>query len=192
MYLVAFYGGLALFFATHLFTVFRSRAEGNIVQRIGRGPYMGLYSLLSLAGFIAFAWGFSEMRPWTQLWIPPDWTRHLATALMLPAIILIVAAYAPAGYIKKAVKHPMLTAVILWAAAHLAANGDLGSLILFGSFLAFSLLDRIVVSRRGDQGAAAANPNIYGDLIALAVGGAFYAAIIYYLHPLIIGVPVLI
>lgn len=192
MELAAFYGGLALFFATHLFTTFRSRAEGNIAQRIGRGPYMGLYSLLSLAAFVAFAWGFSEMRPWTPIWTPPDWTRHVAMALMLPAIILLVAAYTPTGYIKRAVGHPMLTAVILWAAAHLAANGDLGSTILFGAFLAYSVLDRIVVRQRGDRGAVAANPNILGDLIALAVGGALYAAIIFYLHPLIIGVPVIV
>ena len=132
------------------------------------------------------------MRPWTPIWTPPDWTRHVAMALMLPAIILLVAAYVPTGYIKKAVGHPMLTAVILWAAAHLAANGDLGSLILFGAFLAFSVLDRFVVRSRGDRGAAAATPNIMGDLIAIAVGGALYAAIIYYLHPLIIGVPVIV
>lgn len=192
MELAAFYGGLALFFATHFFSAFRSRDERGLAHRLGRGPYMGLYSLLSLVGFIALAWGFSEMRPWQPVWSPPDWTRHVAVTLMLPAILLIVAAYVPTGYIKKAVGHPMLIAVTLWALAHLTANGDLGSMILFGSFLVFAVVDRIVVARRGDRGAAAATPNILGDLLAVAVGGALYAALIFYLHPILFGVPVIL
>lgn len=194
MYLAAFYGGLALFFGAHFFSAFRSRDERGLAHRIGRGPYMGLYSLVSLVGFVALAWGFSEMRPWQPLWSPEayPWTRHVAMTLMLPSILLIVAAYVPTGYIKKAVGHPMLAAVALWALAHLVANGDLGSVILFGSFLAFAVIDRIVVARRGDRGAAAATPNIFGDLIAVAVGGALYAALVYYLHPLLFGVPVIL
>jgi uncharacterized membrane protein len=192
MELAAFYGGLAVFFATHFFTAFRSRDERGLAHRMGRGAYMGLYSLLSLAGFVAMAWGFSEMRPWQPIWSPEEypWTRHVAMTLMLPAILLIVAAYLPTGYIKKAVGHPMLIAVTLWALAHLIANGDLGSVVLFGSFLVFSVVDRVLVARRGDRGAAAAQPNILGDLLAVAVGGALYAALIYGLHLVLFSVPI--
>jgi uncharacterized membrane protein len=192
--LAAFYGGLALFFAMHFFSAFRSRTERGLAHRVGRGPYMGLYSLLSLVGLVAMIWGFGEMRPWQPLWSPEQfpWTRHVAMTLMLPAILLIVAAYVPTGYIKKAVGHPMLAAVILWALAHLVANGDLGSVILFGAFLLFAVVDRFVVARRGDRGAAAASPNILGDLMAVAFGGALYAALIFYLHPLLFGVPVIL
>jgi uncharacterized membrane protein len=112
--------------------------------------------------------------------------------LMLPAVVLIVAAYVPTGFIKKAVKHPMLTAVKLWALAHLIANGDLASMILFAAFLVYGVVDRIAVKRRGDVGAANAVPNIFGDLISLAVGGALYAAIVFYLHPLLFAVPVIV
>jgi len=191
-YIAAFLGGMAIFFATHYFSAFRSRAEGGLAQRLGRGPYMGLYSLLTLAGFVLMVWGFGNIKPWIPIWTPPNWTRHVAIALMLPAVILIVAAYAPTGFMKKAVRHPMLTAVKLWALAHLIANGDLASIILFGAFLIYGVVDRIAVKRRGDVGAANANPTILGDMIALAVGGALYAAIIFYLHPLLFGVPVLV
>jgi uncharacterized membrane protein len=191
-YIAAFVGGLAIFFATHYFSAFRSRAEGGLAQRLGRGPYMGLYSLLTLVGFVLMVWGFGNIKPWIPIWTPPNWTRHVAMALMLPAMILIVAAYAPTGFMKKAVKHPMLTAVKLWALAHLIANGDLASILLFGAFLIYGVVDRIAVKRRGDVGAANANPTILGDMIALAVGGALYAAIVFYLHPLLFGVPVLV
>jgi uncharacterized membrane protein len=191
-YIAAFLGGLAIFFATHYFSAFRSRADGGLAQRLGRGPYMGLYSLLTLVGFVLMVWGFGNIKPWIPIWTPPYWTRHVAMLLMLPAMVLIVAAYAPTGFMKKAIKHPMLAAVKLWALAHLTANGDLGSIILFGAFLIYGVVDRIAVKRRGDVGAANANPTILGDMIALAVGGALYAAIIFYLHPLLFGVPVLV
>jgi uncharacterized membrane protein len=114
-------------------------------------------------------------------------------ALMLPAMILIVAAYMrPIGFIKKAVKHPMLAAVKLWAFAHLLVNWDLASLILFGSFLVFGVLDRIVVKRRGDMGAAAAHPNVLGDLLSIAIGIALYLLLVYQLHGDLFGANVLL
>jgi uncharacterized membrane protein len=141
-------------------------------------------------------WGFDQIRwdpnnPWPRIPLAtPDWTRHIAMLFMLPALILIVAAYVPTGYIKKAVKHPMLIAVMLWATAHLIANWDLGGILMFGAFLVYAVVDRIAVRKRGDVGAANANPNIFGDLIALAVGTAAFGVIYYYLHPLLFGVAI--
>lgn len=189
--LAAFIGGLVVFFGLHVFSALRSREAGGIEARMGKGAYKGVYSLLSIAGFVAMVWGFDTIRwdpnaPWPQIWTPPTWTRHINMALMLPALILLVAAYVPTGYIKKAVKHPMLTAVKLWAAGHLIANGDLGGMILFGSFLAYGVFDRITVKRRGDTGTAK-TPHIIGDLLALAVGTAVFALILYDLHGRLFG-----
>ncbi len=192
-YLAAFFGGLLVFFGTHFYTAFRTRDGTGIADRMGRGAYMGLYSLLTVVGFVALVWGFAYMKPWIPIWDPPTWTRHITTTLMLPAVILIVAAYVrPTGYIKKAVRHPMLTAVKLWALAHLVANGDLASIILFSSFLIFGVVDRIAVKRRGDVGAANADANILGDMISVAVGSAVYGLFIYQLHEILFGAPILV
>ncbi len=193
-YFPAFFGGLALFFGAHLFSAFRARGEGDIALRMGRGPYMGLYSLVSGVGLAALIWGYAYLKPgWFYFATPPEWTRHIAMALMLPAMILIVAAYMrPVGFIKKAVKHPMLAAVKLWAAAHLLVNWDLASIIFFGSFLAFGVIDRIMVKRRGDMGAAAAKPNVLGDLLSIAIGIALYLLLVYQLHGDLFGANVLL
>ena len=190
-YIVAFLGGLILFFGTHFFSAFRNRTGDGLPDILGRGPYMAIYSVLTAAGFIALVWGYAMIKPWIYLADPPPWMKHITMALMLPAIILIVAAYVPTGFIKKAVKHPMLTAVKLWALAHLLVNWDVGSLILFGSFLAFGVIDRIAVKRRGDVGAANAKPNVLGDLISIAVGSALYALLVYQLHAILFGVTIL-
>lgn len=192
LYMLAFFAGLLLFFGTHYYTAFRSRDENSLAVRLGRPAYMGLYSLLTLVGFVALVWGYGMLKPWIPLATPPYWTRHITMALMLPAMILIVAAYMrPAGFLKKAVKHPMLLAVKIWALAHLIANWDLASFILFGSFLIYGVVDRIAVKRRGDMGAATIKPNVLGDLLSIAVGLALYLLLIYELHYLLIGVDVL-
>jgi len=96
------------------------------------------------AGLVLIVWGFAHYRAtgWIDVWYPPKALKHITVALMLPAVILVVASYLR-GRIYLTLKHPMLAGVKLWAAAHLLANGDLGSIILFGSFLGWAVFDRI-------------------------------------------------
>src|SRR5262245_41422068 len=143
-------GGLALFFAAHLIPT-RPQLRTRLVDSVGSGLYSGLFALVSLAALALIVMGYGQMhglgRENPQLWVPPSWTRHLTMLLMIPALILLVAAYVPSR-IRAALGHPMLMAVMLWAAAHLLANGDLASVLLFGSFLAYGLYDMISASQR--------------------------------------------
>lgn len=81
----------------------------------------------------------------------------------------------------------MLVAVKAWALAHLLVNGDLGSLLLFGSLLVWAVYDRIAVKRRGDQGAAGVESFGRNDVIVIVIGTIGYVAILW-LHDSIIGV----
>lgn len=185
--------GLIVFFGTHLFSAFRSREPGkDLKARLGYGPYMGIYSLVSIAGFVLIIWGFGAARPSPILYTPPVWLAHINLVLMLAAMILLAAAYLPTGRIKKAVKHPMLAAVKIWAFGHLLANGELNSVLLFGSFLAYGVIDRIAVKKRGDIGPGPDAPvSAMGDVGAIVIGAAAYAAILYWLHPILFGMPAL-
>ena len=185
--------GIILFFGPHLFSAFRSRAPGKDLRaKLGQGPYMGLYSLVSLAGFVLIVWGYGAARPAPVLYTPPTGLAHLNLALMLPAMILLAAAYLPTGRIKKAAKHPMLAAVKIWALGHLLANGELNSVILFGSFLAYGVIDRIALKKRGDIGPGPDAPvSAMGDIAAVVIGAGAYAAILFWLHPILFGMPAL-
>ena len=109
---------------------------------------------------------------------------------MLPAVILVVASYLR-GRIYATLKHPMLAGVKLWAAAHLLANGDLGSIILFGAFLGWAVFDRVSLKARTDAGAPPIPVGGLGnDLLAVAVGVIAYLALAFVFHPVVIGVPV--
>ncbi|OAF18308.1 NnrU family protein [Bradyrhizobium neotropicale] len=184
--------GLVLFFAAHVFTTKR-KARAQAIATLGEGTYKILYSVVSLAGLALIVWGFGHYRAtgWIDVWYPPKALKHITVALMLPAVILVVASYIR-GRIYATLKHPMLAGVKLWAAAHLLANGDLGSIILFGSFLGWGVYDRISLKHRTDSGAP---PIPVGgatnDLIAVAVGIVAYVALAFAFHPVVIGVPVM-
>src|SRR6202142_4663297 len=122
--------GLLLFFGIHGPTSRRDLRAG-LIASWGEGGYKAGYAVVSLVGLVLIIWGFAHYRAaglW-PVWSPPTALKHLNVALMLPAVILVVAAYIR-GRIYTAVKHPMLCGVKLWAAAHLLANGDIGSIIL--------------------------------------------------------------
>jgi uncharacterized membrane protein len=183
--------GLILFLGPHVFITMRSQRD-MAVARMGEWPYKGLFAVVTIVGLFVLAKGFALYRDAgpIEVWDPPNWTRHITVALMWPAVILVTAAYIP-GDIKRTLKHPMLVGVKLWAVAHLISNGDLGSIILFGSFLAWAVFDRISLKRRPDAGAPPIPVGGPGnDLIAIAVGIVAYLALAFAFHPVVIGVPV--
>ena len=185
--------GLVVFLGTHLFSVARG-PRARLVQRIGEGPFKIGYSVLSLVGLVLIGVGFGHYRrdAWVPLWDPPLWTRHLALLLVAVSFVCLAAAYLP-GHIKARLKHPMLVGVKVWALAHLLANGDLGSLLLFGAFLAWAVVDRIAIRRRDEaamHAPEAAPAGWRNDAAAVVVGLGAWFVFARWLHPLLIGVSV--
>jgi uncharacterized membrane protein len=183
--------GIVLFLGTHSLTTLRETRAG-LITRVGPGPFKGIYSLAALAGFVLICVGFSRYRAegWVQLWTPPPGARHVTILLMWFAFVALAASGRKPGRIRGWLRHPMLVSVKIWALAHLLANGDLGGLVLFGSFLAWAVYDRIAVKRRGDIGAPRVPAFTRADAVALGGGTVAYLAMIF-LHPVLIGVPVI-
>ena len=177
--------GLIVFFGAHLFTAFARGPRAGLIAKLGAGPYKGLYSLVSLAGFILIIVGWRTADA-SILYATPAWTRHVTYILVLIAFIVLASAYVPAGKIAAAVKHPMLAGVKLWAFAHLLVNGEVRSVLLFGAFLAYAVIDRIAVKKRGEAGRAAGP--VKNDIIAVAAGVLAFAAVALYGHRYIAGV----
>ncbi|MGD9785115.1 MAG: NnrU family protein [Hyphomicrobiaceae bacterium] len=185
--------GLVVFFTLHLIPTSPDLRQG-LVGRFGEQGYKLGFSLVSAAALVLIALGYHKLQVMPGknpvLWAPPVGLRHATLALMLPAMILLVAAYIPSR-IRTVTKHPMLAAVKLWALGHLLANGDMASIVLFGSFLIWAIYDRISVKKRGATGPLGAREGtMFGDLLAVGVGTSLYLLMLYYGHTLLIGVPV--
>lgn len=182
--------GLIVFFAPHLFTAFVRGGRQELIARLGEGGYKGLYSAVSAIGLalVVFGWSAAGDAFPNPLYVTNFAMVHVVYVLMFAMFVLLAAAYLPAGKIAEAVKHPMLASVKLWALAHLLVNGEVRSLILFGSFLAYGVIDRIAVkSRNAPTRAAGPWTN---DLLVVLVGAVAWAGVLLFLHPHIAGVPV--
>lgn len=181
--------GLALFVGVHGITTQRD-LRGRLIGIGGEAVYKMVYAVLAIAGLLLIGFGFGMYREagLIHIWQPPAWTKHVAALLMVLASILLVAAYVR-GRIYVVVKHPMLAAVKAWAVAHLIANGDLGSIILFGTMLTWAVLDRISLKRRSDAGAPPIPVGGWkNDAIAVVGGIVLYLGLAYAFHPIVIGV----
>jgi uncharacterized membrane protein len=182
--------GLILFLGTHSVRIVADGWRARQLARWGELPWKGAYTLLSLAGFALIVWGYGLTRTAPAvLWTPPAWTYGVTIVLMVPAFILIAAAYVPGTRIKAAVGHPMIAGVKLWALAHLLSNGRLGDVVLFGAFLAWAVLD-FAAARRRDRAAGVRYPAgpFARDAIAIVAGLVAWILFTFYLHAWLIGV----
>ncbi|NVO07361.1 MAG: NnrU family protein, partial [Rhodoferax sp.] len=143
--------GLVLFLGVHSVRIVADGWRTQTIARVGENAFKGVYSLLSLLGFALLVWGFGVARETpVQLWQPPVAMRHVAALLNVVAFVLLAAAHVTRNAIKARVHHPMVLGVKTWAFAHLVSNGNLAHVVLFGSFLAWAVLD-FISSRRRDR-----------------------------------------
>jgi uncharacterized membrane protein len=183
--------GLVIFFGIHSISIAAPATRDRLVADLGAMGWRAVYSLISVAGFVLLIHGYGLMRQApVLLYVPPSWLRHVTFVLMLPVFPCLFAAYLP-GRIKTKMKNPMLVAVKTWALAHLLANGALADVLVFGSFLLWAAADRISLKYRVARPIAGAPPSPWNDVIAVVGGLAVYAAMVFGLHRMVIGVPIM-
>jgi uncharacterized membrane protein len=145
----------SLFWIVLHFVLAGSPLRWTIAGAMGEKAFRGLFSILSLAGLVwlVVAYGrATRLDSFYGLRVVEDWMFWVPAIAMAPALILFVgslstpnptmvegerhlAAAEPARGVFRITRHPMLWAFLLWALAHLLANGDLASLFLFGSIM---------------------------------------------------------
>ena len=182
--------GLVIFLGVHSTRIVAEGWRDATIRRVGEGRWKGLYTLVSLAGFALLVWGFGLARQQpVLLWSPPFFTRHLAWLLTLIAFILLAATYVPRNAIKARLHHPMVLGVMLWALAHLLANGNLADVLLFGSFGVWAALS-FRAARARDRAARTLYPagTASGTAMVIAIGIAAWFVFAFWAHGLLMGV----
>jgi uncharacterized membrane protein len=182
--------GLVVFLGIHSTRVFAPRLRENFIAARGAGAWKGLYTLLSIGGFVLLIYGYGQARfDNVFLYSSPKWTTHVQILLMIPAMILLVASQLPTGRIKKTVKNPQLIGVKIWAIGHLLVNGDLASWLLFGGFLAWAVILVINTNKRNQS--FPDKTSAMGDILSIVIGLGVWALFMFWLHEWLIGVPVI-
>jgi uncharacterized membrane protein len=180
--------GLVLFLGVHSTRIVAEGWRRTMIRRLGAGRWKGLYALLSLLGLGVWGFGLAREQP-HQLWAPPFFMRHVAWLLTLVSFILLAAAYVPRNAIKARLHHPMVLGVMVWAIAHLLANGNVTHGVLFGSFLVWAALS-FRAARARDRAALSlyAPATFSGTVMAVVVGALAWAGVAFWAHGLLIGI----
>ena len=182
--------GLVLFLGIHSARVFAGGARQGFIERFGPMAWKGVYSLVSLLGFVLLIQGYGAARldP-IVVWVPPVGMRHAASLLTLLAFVLLAAAYVPGNAIKARLGHPMTLAVKTWALAHLLSNGNLADVLLFGGFLVWSVL--VFRAARARDRLNPPEPMAVRPMalvLCVLAGAVAWAAFAFWAHAALIGV----
>jgi uncharacterized membrane protein len=182
--------GLIIFLGLHSTRIFAESGREKAIARLGEGPWKGIYSLLSVIGFVLIVWGFAEARySAPALYTPPAGARHLTITLMLIAMVLLVAYFFKQSHITAAVHHPMVWSVAVFGLAHLISNGSAADLVLFGAFLVWAAADLVSsYARDRRDGVVYPVPSWSATVGAIVFGLGLWAVIALWLHTWLFGV----
>lgn len=177
--------GVAAFIGLHLIPYFAIGFRTGMVAKMGIGRYRGLFAVAVLASLAGIIFGWRSTTP-DMLFVPPAWGFHVTPLFVLFGFILFFASQAPTN-IKRYVRHPQMTGILLWSLGHLAANGEDRSVILFGSFALWSVLAIYGANRRDKEWQKPQKQSVIKDIITVTIGLAMYALVVYF-HEAVIGV----
>jgi uncharacterized membrane protein len=176
-------GGLVLFIGIHVVPAFAG-LRGALAARLGENGYKILFSVVSVAGLILTGVGYGQVPP-EQIFTPSQTARAFLPAAMAIAFVLVAVANVP-GRIRRVVRHPMLAGVLIWAALHLLANGDLASNVLFGAFALWAVFAIPSAERRGKR-LGSGPGSLKADLMG-AIVGLLVFALVFHFHAALFGV----
>lgn len=179
--------GLLIWSLVHLFPSLAPQARKTLSTKLGEMPYQGLFALCILLGLGMIIVGWRSALP-THIYLPVAALRHVAMLIVVCGFILMAAANFSNSRIRQTIRHPQLTGVLLWAIAHLLANGDSRSVTLFSSIAVWSVISMITINRRDGtwQKASSVMP-LYKEL-GIVVAGVVVAAIVVRFHVYLSGV----
>jgi uncharacterized membrane protein len=183
--------GLILFLGVHSSRIVAPAWRDRTIARLGEPAWKGLYSVVSVVGFVLVVWGYGLARQSpVVLWQPlPSGVKHLAALLTLVSFVLLAAAYVPGNAIRARLGHPMVLGVKAWALAHLVANHTLADLVLFGGFLAWAVFS-FRAARARDRAQQVVRPagGALATAITVVVGVVAWAGFALWAHAAWIGV----
>ena len=153
---------MGVFVLSHV-VIGRTGVKPALIARFGERVYLASYSALSLALLAWVIWALLAAERFL-VWSTPGWATGFAVAVSAAGFILIgIGAVAPnplsvsfrkTGFDPKRpgaigwLRHPLIWGLTLWGLAHVPANGDWPSLVLFAGSAAFGLIGIFAVEQR--------------------------------------------
>ena len=177
--------GVLIWSGVHLIPSVARPFRASLIERLGEQKYPGLFamSILISLGLIIFGW---RSAPPVPVYAVSSWGRIAALLLVYPALVLFVASALPTN-IKRVLRHPQLSGVLVWSVGHLLANGESRSLVLFGGMAAWALVEMLTINRRDGEWVRPEPIPASGDLKPILIAAVAYGVLLF-AHPYLSGV----
>ena len=167
--------GLLIWTAAHLFKAAAPDRRAALTASLGEGASKGVFAAVIGLGLVLMIWGY-RAAPFIPVWTPPLWGTHLNNLLMLFSVALFGAGNSK-GRARSLLRHPQLTAVIVWAVAHLLVNGDVASLVLFGGIALWAVANMALINARDGAWVRPEPGPLKGDLRLAIIALVLYGVI---------------
>jgi len=177
--------GVLLWSAVHFVPSLARPLRQALIERIGEGPYKGCFALGIVTAIVLMVVGWRATVP-QAVYAPAPWAYSAAAVLMLLAFVLFGAGHTKSN-LRRILRHPQLGAVVVWGIAHLLANGDTRSLVLFGGLAVWALVEMSLINRREGAWQRPAREPLSAELKPLIIGAIVYGVFVF-LHPYLFGV----
>ena len=165
--------GVLIWTGAHLF----KRVAPEARARLGNAG-RPLMALLLVSSVVLMTLGYQQAS--TTVW----WGRQ-ATWVGVNNVLVYLGFYFIVGSqlrtrVAGVIRHPQLTAVKLWALAHLLVNGDSASLILFGGLLVWAVLEVVIINKQdGKSPLNKPDPSLPRECAAIGATLALYGVAAY-------------
>ena len=177
--------GVLLWTVVHLVPTLARPFRQSMIGRLGENGYKGVFSLVVFSALVFIVLGWRST-PETYLYVLPPWSRSLGFLLMIVSFLLLGAAHHPTR-IKRFIRHPMLTGVVVWSVSHLLMNGTTRALVLFGGLGLWSVLEIILINRREGLYIKPDLPRLSEELRGFFISAIIFGVMLF-LHPWFAGV----
>ena len=177
--------GLLLFTIVHLVPAASPATRAALLEKLGEGPYRGLFSVVIVASIVLMVVGWRAATP-TTVYGPPAGGGPVISALVFFAFVLFVASKARTNY-RRIVRHPQMMSVIMWSVAHLLVSGDSRSVVLFGGLGVWAIFEIVLCNKRDGAWRKPDAVPFSADMIVAVIAGAAFGAL-FFLHKTLFGV----
>lgn len=177
--------GVIVWSVVHAIPSLAPGMRAGFITRFGENGYKIGFALAIVGSIVLMVLGWRSAVA-DIVYEPPAFGRHLAMLLMLVAFLLFAFSHGKSN-LKRFLRHPQLTAVLVWAIAHLLANGDSRSVTLFGVLGIWALIEMMLINRR-DGAYEPPEPRPWSAELKPVVIGVVLYVVFVLLHPILFGV----
>ncbi len=177
--------GVLLWMAVHFIPSVARSLRTALVERVGENPYKGIFTLTLVLSIALMIVGWRSTAP-ALIYVPPTWGAPLTSMLMLIAVLLFGAAQQPTR-IKRFIRHPQLTGMVVWSLSHLLSNGDSRSVVLFGGLGLWALIEMPLISQREGVWVRPYGPALSVEVRSILISAVIFFVLVF-LHPYFAGV----